>query len=87
MKQPFKDLRFSSLSILLQLVDQTWAQKLMSQQPGIILNVCLNNNKKLESFINQYKRFLGVFTRQTSRARQRMSRAEIQRRQKAKRID
>nr|CAH0105925.1 unnamed protein product [Daphnia galeata] len=36
MKQPFKDLRFSSLSILLQLVDQTWAQKLMSQQPGFL---------------------------------------------------
>jgi hypothetical protein len=36
-KQPFKDLRFSALRILLQLVPQIWAQKLMSQQPGNIM--------------------------------------------------
>lgn len=33
-KQPFRDLRFSALNILLQLVRHNWAQKLMSQEPG-----------------------------------------------------
>ena len=34
MKQPFKDLRYASLDIFLQLSPQFWAQKIMSQQPG-----------------------------------------------------
>ncbi|XP_057373714.1 26S proteasome non-ATPase regulatory subunit 5-like [Daphnia carinata] len=35
-KQPFRDLRFSALNILLQLVPHMWAQKLMSQEPGFL---------------------------------------------------
>ena len=37
MKQPFEDLRFESLTILLDLSVQPWAQKQMTRQPGMII--------------------------------------------------
>lgn len=36
-KQPFKELRYATLGILLNLGPQLWAQRLMSKEPGMYI--------------------------------------------------